>query len=350
MLVPSDQANSNEPVEELLNSLSTSSSSGLISEYLGWFLISWCMYLVYRKLSHLGWHKIVLIFLLASPIFILIQELLRVFVSKVIGLIQSSLLYGFWEEVRIGTSLIKTNTFFDVLLIYIFIMVALLALDFYRKYREQEINAFRLEGALTQAQLQHLKMQLQPHFLFNSLNTVTMLIRRNLYENAIDVTTGLSDLLRSSLTVEKKQFITLEQEMSLIQKYLTIEKVRFTDKLAVEIEVKPEVEAALVPNLLLQPIVENAFKHGLSKSLKHNLLQINASKLGENLSITVYNIGPPLDPEWSLDKFQGIGLSNTRERLNRLFGPKASFEIKNHDQGVQVSLLFPFITEYHGTD
>jgi LytS/YehU family sensor histidine kinase len=185
-------------------------------------------------------------------------------------------------------------------------------------------------------------MQLQPHFLFNALNTISMMIRRKKDEDAIEIVSGLSDLLRSTLTREGEQFVTLDDELDLLSKYLNIEKVRFKDKLQIHFEIDPECRDILVPNLILQPIVENAFKHGVSKRIEGSELRVEAKMVLNHLHISILNRGPLLPEGWHLNGNKGIGLSNTVSRLQQLYGSESDFNISNFNNiGVRVELYSP---------
>jgi LytS/YehU family sensor histidine kinase len=227
-------------------------------------------------------------------------------------------------------------------MMYWLMILILFAYDTYKKYRDQYIVSVELESKLTHSQLQTLKMQLQPHFLFNALNTISMMIRRKKDEDAIEIVSGLSDLLRSTLTREGEQFVTLDDELDLLSKYLNIEKVRFKDKLQIHFEIDPECRDILVPNLILQPIVENAFKHGVSKRIEGSELRVEAKMVLNHLHISILNRGPLLPEGWHLNGNKGIGLSNTVSRLQQLYGSESDFNISNFNNiGVRVELYLP---------
>lgn len=216
-----------------------------------------------------------------------------------------------------------------VLLIIFFII------ELYKGYQTKAEEATRLQAQLANAQLESLRMQLQPHFLFNAHNTVSMLIRTRKYDQATEMISKISDLLRKSLNSQEEQFTSLKDEVGLLRAYLDIEQIRFEDHLTISLEIAPDTENIPVPHLLLQPLIENAFKHGISKSLGHSALVIKSSMMKEKLHLTVFNTGPSLPDHWRLRDQKGIGLSNTIQRLTALYTPDDySFSLQNKQNGV----------------
>ncbi|GJM34129.1 MAG: hypothetical protein DHS20C18_31300 [Saprospiraceae bacterium] len=228
-------------------------------------------------------------------------------------------------------------------IIYLSIVLVTYAFDYYQKFRKQELQALHLETQLVQAQLQALKMQLQPHFLFNTLNTIASLVRQERSKMAIEMLSGLSELLRITLSQKDQQQISLESELAFIRRYLELEKKRFGDKIQIEMQVAPEALDASVPNFLLQPIVENAIYHGLSKKISARKLMIKVQKTGEKLLLKVYNDGNGLAPGFDLTFSNGIGLSSTLERLGQQFEDHFQFSLNNHADGVEVMIEIPYI-------
>ncbi len=232
---------------------------------------------------------------------------------------------------------------------YWLLLIILIGWDFYNRYKNQYIQNLELESKLTQSQLQTLKMQLQPHFLFNALNTISMMIRRKKGDQAIEMLSGLSEILRETLSREKDQFVKLSDELELAKKYLGIEQGRFKEKVKVIYEIADGCEKLPVPNLILQPIVENAIKHGVSHSLKNSEIKISAIRLNGSLELEVFNTGKLLGKNFNIKEQTGIGLSNTRSRLDRLYKGKSFFEIKNEgNEGVKVTVRIPLRTETNG--
>ncbi len=226
-------------------------------------------------------------------------------------------------------------------LMYFLILLVLLALDDRQRLRDEQVLALELQHQLSQSQLQTMKMQLQPHFLFNALNTIAMMVRRKKSTEAVGMIANLSEMLRNNLRQKRKQFIPLQEELHLIDQYLAIEKIRFQDRLQVTQRIAPTSLPVLVPNLMLQPVVENAFKHGIAKSLHHARLEIRTRVEQQTLVLEVFNTGHALPDGWNLHDHQGIGLGNTVNRLMRLYRGNFRFQITEQEDGVLVRITLP---------
>ncbi len=228
---------------------------------------------------------------------------------------------------------------------YWFIVLAHHGWHYYRRYRERERRAAELEGELSRAQLQTLRMQLNPHFLFNTLNTIAALIHEQ-PETADRVVIRLSELLRASLDRPDAHEIPLRQELEFVRRYLEIEQARFGDRLDVDIRVPAPVESALVPALILQPILENAIRHGVELREAAGQIVLGARLQGEQLELTVTDHGPGLPPGATQFPREGIGLRNTRSRLRHLYGDKQSLELRAATTGgLEVRITLPFRSE-----
>lgn len=228
------------------------------------------------------------------------------------------------------------------------LLIIFYIVELYRGYQTKTEEATRLQAQLANAQLETLRMQLQPHFLFNAHNTVSMLIRTKKYEQATEMISKISDLLRNSLSGQKAQLIALKDELAILKAYLEIEQIRFEDHLSIKLEADPSTENTLIPQLLLQPIIENAFKHGISKNLGPSELVIKTSLIKDKLHLTVYNTGPRLPDSWRLKGQQGIGLSNTIKRLSALYdGDNYGFSLQNKDDGVIARISLPLKLHAH---
>lgn len=241
--------------------------------------------------------------------------------------------------------LIKSAFFlFDYgILTYWVILLIQSTLDYNHRFREGMLKASRLEAQLAHSQLQALKMQLQPHFLFNTLNSISALLHKDV-EAADRMIARLGRLLRLSLDNSRAQLVTLQHELDFLQCYLDIEEIRFQERLRVERNIEADALSALVPNLLLQPIVENAIKHGISSLTEKGFIKITARCNEERLHIIVEDNGPGLAPDESsgIVVKQGFGLSNTRSRLTQLYGEDFSFELENApDGGLVVTFDLP---------
>ena len=218
---------------------------------------------------------------------------------------------------------------------------------YYRKYQEGKLISAQLETQLLQAQLSGLRMQLQPHFLFNTLHTINALMYES-KDRASEMIVRLSEFLRLSLENTGEQEISLAREIDFIERYLEIERARFEERLTVEYQIDPLAYECLVPNLLLQPLVENSIKHGIARIPGGGKLRISANLRNQSLLIFVANSGPFLSsdplkaPEDGLQQRRGIGLANTSARLRALYGDAHSFELRNwHEGGVEACLSIP---------
>ncbi len=214
---------------------------------------------------------------------------------------------------------------------------------YYRRYREGELRSSRLQTQLTQAQLEALKMQLQPHFLFNTLHSISALLHRD--PDAADrMIARLGDFLRLTLENSGEQEVKLQKELEFLTCYLEIERVRFQDRLTTSVEVEPAALDVPVPNLILQPIVENALRHGIAQTRGPGRVEISAKRENNALRIRVRDNGPGLAaitrPDDGLK--EGLGLSNTRARLEQLYGAAHRFELENAPGGgLLVTLEIP---------
>lgn len=219
------------------------------------------------------------------------------------------------------------------------------ALDYYRRYRDRELQASKLETRLTQARLDALKMQLHPHFLFNTLNSISVLMRKDV-DAADRMLVQLSNLLRIALSKTMPHEIPLKQELEFLGKYLEIEKTRFRDHLRVTVDIDPSTLDSLVPHLILQPLVENAIRHGIREREAEGLIEIRASRSNGTVQLQVRDNGPGLPPDFSEAILEGVGISNTRARIEHLYGPAGSFHLRNADDGGLIATAaIPFHTE-----
>ncbi|HKS29179.1 MAG TPA: histidine kinase [Pyrinomonadaceae bacterium] len=232
-------------------------------------------------------------------------------------------------------------------IVYWLIIWASHALNYYKRYRESELEASQLAAQLAEAQLQALKMQLHPHFLFNTLHSISSLLSRDT-EAARRMIARLGDFLRLTLENSGAQEVSLRDELDFLRCYLDIEAIRFYDRLTVRMEIEPQTLSSRVPNLILQPIVENAIRHGIAPRSKPGLIEIRSARRGERLRLEVRDDGPGLPLELGSNRTgrRGIGLSNTQNRLRQLYGSEASFELMNDVRGgLLVILELPFHSE-----
>jgi len=225
-----------------------------------------------------------------------------------------------------------------------YIPIALIAhvVAYYSRFRERELRATQLEGQLAKAHLQTLKSQLQPHFLFNTLNSISALMLTDVAA-ADRMMISLGDLLRMSLKENENQITTLARETEFLSLYLEIERIRFEDKLHVLMDIAPNCLDAQVPHLLLQPLVENAVRHGISRRSDPGEVSVVAKHQGRHLEIWIRDTGPGLSLPLPAVPSHGLGLKITRDRLFALYGSDQAFETHNRPEGgAEVHLRIPF--------
>src|SRR6266851_5078134 len=239
------------------------------------------------------------------------------------------------------------HKFYNGLLEYLFLYGAILLVSHILDSRErlafQQTESARLNEQLSKAQLNALRRQIEPHFLFNTLNAIAGLVRERRNDAAVSMIAGLSDFLRRVLEDSNRQQVPLGEEVEFLQKYVDIQKVRFGERLDVSMDVPEELFSAQVPSLILQPMVENAVKHGIAKRAQGGAIRVSAFRSNGRLTLSVYNDGPKLPEDW--DKAgSGIGISNVRTRLQGLYGDGFDLNIRNQKPGgVEVSFSVPFV-------
>ncbi len=215
--------------------------------------------------------------------------------------------------------------------------------ELYHKYKNEELKAVQLEARLIEAELAALRQQLHPHFLFNTMNTVAVLVREKKNDQAVTLLSRLSSLLRTTLDQTRSPEVTLQQEIDFLEGYLEIQMARFSDRLNVTMDIPRDLRSALIPNLVLQPIVENAILHGVAPKSGPGLVRVSGRREGDRLVLEVADDGPGLSRGRLDDNREGIGLANTRERLSKLYGEKGQLSIKSeNNSGVVVEISLPF--------
>ena len=248
------------------------------------------------------------------------------------------------------SNLVRLFTMYFVIdtLYYWGLVAGYYAFDYSRRYREREraatelaLKASRLETSLSHANLEALRMQLNPHFLFNTLNTIAVLAMKGERQRVVRMINRLSDLLRLSLE-NSRQTITLGEELDFVQRYLEIEQVRFRDRLSIKLDVPEDLLDAEVPSLLLQPVVENAVLHGISQQLEGGVIEIVARRSGERLVMSVRDTGSGFPVEL-VRNGTGVGIGNTAARLEELYGMDQEFTRENGpDGGALVTIASPY--------
>jgi two-component system LytT family sensor kinase len=214
-----------------------------------------------------------------------------------------------------------------------------------RAVLRSDLRSAQLETQVAQARLGALKAQLQPHFLFNTLNAIVVLVRQQKGQQAEETLARFSDLLRAVLADMEAQEVTLGRELEYLRLYLSIEQLRFSDRLHIEIDVEPELLDAAVPHMGLQPIVENAIRHGIGPRATPGAIVIRAQRVGDALHVTVRDDGPGFRAAGGQSEKHGmgLGLANTRARLKQLYGDCAELRTENGQAGgAQVTMVLPF--------
>jgi LytS/YehU family sensor histidine kinase len=203
--------------------------------------------------------------------------------------------------------------------------------------QNQRLNQVKLEAVVKDLELKTIKAHINPHFIFNALNSIRALIDEN-PGRARTAVTELSQLLRSSMNADKEELVSLERELKIVQNYLALEQIRFEDRLRLKMEIDDDTLKQMVPPMMLQTLVENAIKHGISKELHGGEIEISSDFVADHHELVVRNTGRLKHA----DNDEGFGLSSTRNRLQLLFGSKAAFSISNlADHRVEAKVIMP---------
>jgi len=232
-----------------------------------------------------------------------------------------------------------TNGLLGTLLLYGVIVMVGWMLESRAKLARQQMEASQLNEQLAKAQLSALRQQIEPHFLFNTLNTIAGLVREGANDRAVDMIAKLSDLLRQTLQTTDRQQVELAEELEMVSKYLQIEKTRFAERLQVNVDVPQDLLHVRVPSLILQPVVENAVKHGIAKRVQGGTIAISAARSNGTLTLCVANDGPEFAANFEK---KGIGLQNVRDRLATLYGSAGALVVGNKAGGAVVRIEVPY--------
>jgi hypothetical protein len=231
------------------------------------------------------------------------------------------------------------------LVLYGLILLVDHVLDSREQLARHQTETARLNEQLSKAQLSALRRQIEPHFLFNTLNAIAGLVREKRNDAAVNMIVRLSDFLRRVVEDSGRQQVPLGEELEFTQKYLDIQKARFAERLQFSVDVPQELLPAQVPSLILQPMVENAVKHGIARRLQGGAIRITASRANGTLTVRVYNDGPSLPVGWETSQ-SGIGILNVRTRLQSLYGDQFELSMRNQQPGgVEVTVSVPFVSE-----
>ena len=226
-------------------------------------------------------------------------------------------------------------------IVYGLILSFSFAIDARQRMARQTTETVRLSGELSRAQLAALRQQIEPHFMFNTLHSITGLVRDHQNEAAVGIIVGLSEFLRRALEDSHRTQVTLLEEVEYLQRYLDIQKIRFGGRLQVYVDIPGELRKARVPTLLLQPLVENAIKHGISKRAAGGVVRVTGAHVDGKLCLRIYNDGPDLSKVETLTG-TGVGISNLRTRLQILHGNESQLNLNRMERGaVEVIVTLP---------
>lgn len=305
-----------------------------MADWYVWALLSFIPLQLSKRfpLERIRWSNNLLIHLTASLATALLYAFLRAAIAQ--AQIWSIGDYASFAEV-VQPLLFKTYHF--NLIVYCVIAAIAHAIRYYQKFNQHERAAIDLERRLTEARLLALQNQLNPHFLFNAMHSISALMHQDV-DAADSMLARLSELLRLTLKNDKSQTIPLADELQMLERYLDIERIRFGDRLTTEFQIDPAALPLHVPCLILQPLVENALKHGIAPYARPGKVTISATLADDQLTLQVTDNGGGLSP----DRREGIGLTNTQTRLAELYGEQQTFTIAPHpNSGTQVTITLP---------
>jgi two-component system, LytTR family, sensor kinase len=258
-------------------------------------------------------------------------------------------LFNPWENSQVSTFAGAWRSsllfqFLTYLVVYALILGFTSWIDARERRAHETVETARLSAALSKSQLAALRQQIEPHFMFNTLHSITGLVRDRENEAAVSMIVGLSEFLRRGLEDRHRAEVSLGEEIEYLQRYLELQKLRFGERLHVNIDVAPALFAARVPSLLLQPLVENAIKHGIAKRAAGGTVRVSGVRTNGTLCLCIYNDAPDSPIDWGAPR-SGVGLSNLRARLKILHGDATQLELKPTDtRGVEVTLRLPYET------
>jgi two-component system LytT family sensor kinase len=289
-------------------------------------------------LEHGGFRRVIPLHLAASFAVGTLDALLRTLGWTALGMAERGFRHAFTSEFLFVSEMDLWN--------YWVVAAACHGFLYYTRFVDREQRALRLENQLVTTELQLLKMQLQPHFLFNTLHAIGAMVHPN-PDRAEQMITQLGDLLRITVEGVNVEEVTVKRELDFLQRYLDIQQTRFQDRLQVRMKVDEQALGACIPYLLLQPLVENAVFHGVARSPGHGTIEVEVRRADGSLCLAVRNDGPPLDIHGPANGRSGIGLNNTRARLSRLYGQAQELRFVRHPGGgAEVKVRIPFKTEH----
>ncbi|MCZ6693395.1 MAG: histidine kinase [Bacteroidetes bacterium] len=316
--------------------------------YMPWAFLSPLVYWIQTRFpfNGMGLSRAILFHLTVSVLVAIFHEYFSTFLFNTSALFVTYFEGNEVEYTPWGIALGSLARFME----YWVIAAVFLAVDYYQKYRDHQYQLASMQKKLVTSQLNALRMQLHPHFLFNTLNTISALMEKNVEEGQ-KVIAHLGDLLRKFLDRDQQDLITLKEEMDYLKSYLTIEKIRFSDRLNIEYIIPPEAESIKVPNLMLQPLVENALKHGLASEKDLINIKITGQILDNHLELCVEDTGIGIEDVDQIKTKWGVGLNNLTSRLEMLYPNNYSFNIESvKNQGTKIKIQIPINYNGHAKD
>jgi signal transduction histidine kinase len=286
------------------------------------------------RLEDGGWKRALPIHLMVNTVIAFLHVTVTILVARAVD---SANYPGEFSTVLFKVLMKSVHT---ELILYWGVLAAGWAIEYHGRFRERALAATRLESQLVQAQLDALKAQLHPHFLFNTLHAIGVLVRKQDAHGSIKMLSGLAELLRLALDNVGRQVVPLEQELGFADRYLDIEAIRFQDRLRITRDIDAGVLDAEIPNLVLQPLLENAIRHGIGARSGPGAIAIRAYREGDRLVVSVRDDGVGIGADWH----EGVGLSNVRARLTQLYGDagKVRLEPVPSGGGTLATIEVPF--------
>lgn len=224
---------------------------------------------------------------------------------------------------------------------YLIYTVVIMLINYYYLFKKEQKRVIVTESSLADSNFQVLSTQLSPHFLFNAMNSIAMMVRKEENKQAVGMIASLSEMLRAAMSQKNRQFVTLESEIALLNKYLDIELARFKGRVDVSTSFSEVTLKARVPQLVIQPLVENAFKHGVANSLEKAEIKVSADKIKDQLVLSVFNSGEG-QMQWDLTNSKSLGLPNTIHRLRQVYDSTFKFQVIEKETGILFQITIPF--------